>query len=226
MREELQQLLRQRYPKLYPTDRTIHESLMPFGFECGDGWFVLIDFLSRSLQNLTNKCGSPQVEMSQVKEKFNELRFYVETADELQMEHIKVIEDLSAYVCEVCGKMLEDPHNCSHTNFNTYNEPYNQKGGRDMNEEKNLTFEEWFGKKKTTESQEKAIDNCLDSYDRYGQLCQELKEVFRRLDLANNEDYTLRQLLNIFKGFKAIKAPLIQYYGADQISVDFPVERR
>lgn len=71
-----------------------------FGFECGDGWFDIIDKLCFALMADTE--GQPPV-ASQVKEKFGTLRFYVNDATDYQYELIDRAGKLSAHTCEVCG---------------------------------------------------------------------------------------------------------------------------
>lgn len=100
--------LYKKYPILYKgRTKPITESLMAFGFECGDGWFNLIDQLSAKLEVISNEATSP-VEATQVKEKFASLRFYVggvppEKADEI-WGLISLAEKKSAITCEDCGK--------------------------------------------------------------------------------------------------------------------------
>lgn len=72
MKKELQQKLYDDFPSLYQQkDLTIQQSCMPWGFECGDGWYNLIYGLSWAITNLY-----PSIQASQVKEKFGGLRFY------------------------------------------------------------------------------------------------------------------------------------------------------
>ena len=54
---------------------SLQESLIPFGFECGDGWYNLIDELC---EDITTLIGDKDITVIaiQVKEKFGGLRFY------------------------------------------------------------------------------------------------------------------------------------------------------
>jgi len=83
MKPELDKLLCERYPKLFANRHArVHESLMCFGFECGDGWFDLIDVLCSTIQSyLDSNPSKQQVVVVQVKEKFGTLRFYTEGHD-------------------------------------------------------------------------------------------------------------------------------------------------
>lgn len=58
--------------------KSIKENLMPFGFECGDGWFLPIRDLSIKLEahNIMLKPFNLKIEATQVKEKYATLRFY------------------------------------------------------------------------------------------------------------------------------------------------------
>ncbi|MEK7090164.1 MAG: hypothetical protein AAB930_01100, partial [Patescibacteria group bacterium] len=60
------------FPFFHP-EAPLTESLMAFGFECGDGWFGLIKKLCEKLKDLDLK----DFRVTQVKEKFGGLRFYV-----------------------------------------------------------------------------------------------------------------------------------------------------
>jgi hypothetical protein len=103
--------LRADYPLMFNTtaDRKFRrlewQVATPFvhrGFECGDGWYVLIDALCRTLQTET-EAGAPQVVANQVKEKFGTLRFNSSGQNERQEGIIEVAETQSGRVCEVCG---------------------------------------------------------------------------------------------------------------------------
>ena len=78
-------------------------------WSCPDGWITLVDTLCSSLQWNTDKNNSdgryPQVECSQVKEKFGGLRFYTNGATEGQYGAIYFAESLSYRICMVCGSM-------------------------------------------------------------------------------------------------------------------------
>ena len=57
----------------FKSDKPITESLMRFGFACGDGWFRLVKELCEKLQALDL---GEQFEVIQFKEKLGGLRFY------------------------------------------------------------------------------------------------------------------------------------------------------
>lgn len=62
--------------------KSMTESLICFGFECGDDWFkVIYDFsLNITTYCIDNKLNIPEV--LQVKEKLGSLRFYIDSGDD------------------------------------------------------------------------------------------------------------------------------------------------
>ena len=122
-----------KYPKIFGgKDKPITESLIPFGLECGNGWYWLIDQLCQSIQShvdnieesakirnsarLTGSVLGPpeetdrQVVAEQVKEKFGGLRFYVEKADDEVYGMIELAEHMSYSICERCGSNNASPN--------------------------------------------------------------------------------------------------------------------
>lgn len=113
MREELDKELCEKYPDIF-RDRhvSVIESPMGFGFDCGDGWFDLIDTLCKRMQNHIDwerKHPKPhdekieQVVAAQVKEKFGGLRFYYDGGDDIIYGMVKMAEEMSYNICEECG---------------------------------------------------------------------------------------------------------------------------
>lgn len=108
MRKELDEKLCAKYPLIF-ADRhgDKKETLMCWGFDCGDGWYWLIDKLCAQLQWNTDKNNRdgeyPQVVAVQVKEKFGGLCFYVQSATREQYATISFAESLSYGICEHCG---------------------------------------------------------------------------------------------------------------------------
>lgn len=104
MREELDELLCKKYPKIFADrNKPMTETAMCWGFECGDGWFDLIDNLCSSIQNHIDYNHAPQIVAEQVKEKFGSLRFYYRGGDEKISGMVWHAENLSGKTCEVCG---------------------------------------------------------------------------------------------------------------------------
>jgi hypothetical protein len=80
-------------------------------FECGDGWFQLIDTLSKKLEELVIGCKEFDSELfpyaEQVKEKHGTLRFYLSTSTNEMEELIEKASNTSQSICEVCSEKGE-----------------------------------------------------------------------------------------------------------------------
>lgn len=104
------QTLLRDFPRLYRgRHKSLQESLMSFGFECGDGWFSLIYKLSADIERLAVESGLNPLsdewpEVTQVKEKFGALSYYMRGASEEMGKLIMEFEEQTARVCEICGK--------------------------------------------------------------------------------------------------------------------------
>lgn len=104
MTPEHDKLLCEKYPKLFAQrNKPMNETAMCWGFECGDGWFDLVDRLCSLLQWDIDHNRQPQIEVTQVKEKFGSLRFYTDVATDRQDGCISMAESMSSRICEVCG---------------------------------------------------------------------------------------------------------------------------
>lgn len=104
MSPELDKVLCEKYPKLFAQrNKPMQETAMCWGFECGDGWFDLINTLCYLLQWDIDNNREPQIEVVQVKEKYGGLRFYTNQATGRQSGCISMAESLSYKICEVCG---------------------------------------------------------------------------------------------------------------------------
>ncbi|MDE2166231.1 MAG: hypothetical protein KGJ66_07825 [Alphaproteobacteria bacterium] len=107
MSPELERELVNKYPKLFDDYGTApSHSPMAFGFECGDGWFDLLDTLCGELAAL-GPCGGDgdahPLRAMQVKEKYGTLRFYLGPATDEALALVAFAEALSARICETCG---------------------------------------------------------------------------------------------------------------------------
>ena len=76
------------------------ESCLAFGFDCSNGWFDLLWQLCEDIEKLNPP---EDFEVTQVKEKFGGLRFYVCVATEEIFDRIAQAEDDSYKTCEACG---------------------------------------------------------------------------------------------------------------------------
>lgn len=103
MNPQLNNLLYERYPKIFPP-HPLPESQMHEGFTCGDGWFELIDALCEQLQFDIDHNGTPQIVARQVKEKTGTLRFYAGKVTDEQRGMILFAGFFAGRICEVCGK--------------------------------------------------------------------------------------------------------------------------
>lgn len=102
-----------KYPSIFKyRNDSIMDTCMAWGFECGDGWFDLLDTLCGKIQRYVDwkskdfsqeEKESLQVIASQVKEKFGTLRFYYCGGDEVIGGMVDMAEAFSAKICEDCG---------------------------------------------------------------------------------------------------------------------------
>ena len=98
MSPELTQKLLDKYPKLFSSKQF-------WGFECGDGWYDILDHLCGSL--VTYTYGDEEIYVDQVKEKFGRLRFYLSKEDDVMHGMISMAEHMSGRICETCGNRGE-----------------------------------------------------------------------------------------------------------------------
>lgn len=115
MKLELESYLKNKYPKLY-TDCGEQQPFTLFGFECNDGWFRLLLWLSEYIQNYIDQHNNwakkypeqykliDQVKVAQVKEKFGTLRYYYSGGDNNISAVVQFAEFLSGNICETTGK--------------------------------------------------------------------------------------------------------------------------
>lgn len=104
MKKELQDKIFDKYPKIFrQKDLPMTQTAMCWGLDCGDGWYKIIDRLCDTIQSYIDNNGKPQVEATQVKEKFGTLSFYVENTNEFIYGMIALAENMSRYTCEECG---------------------------------------------------------------------------------------------------------------------------
>ena len=80
---------------------------LPFGFECGNGWYRILAELSVILEDLVLR--EPAASWSsfyatQVKEKYGTLRFYMSCETDAMGAAIDLAERQSEETCELCGE--------------------------------------------------------------------------------------------------------------------------
>ena len=106
MKQELQKTLFEKYPEFFEYLKNEEPLIRPmeFGFECGDGWYTIIEGLMRSIQTyIQTEKKDIAIDLLQVKEKFGGLRFYIYEGDDYINELIRLTEELSYETCEFCG---------------------------------------------------------------------------------------------------------------------------
>jgi hypothetical protein len=116
MKQELDEQLCKKYPLIFKNRHgDMKETLMCWGFECGDGWYQILDSLCGNIQHYIdwkNKSVAagykdwtpvPQVVAVQVKEKFGGLRFYYDGGDEHISGMVRMAESWASHTCEECG---------------------------------------------------------------------------------------------------------------------------
>lgn len=117
MREELDKALVEKYPLIFKNRYgDMRETAMCWGFECGDGWYQILDNLCNNIQSHIDwqnknfekgypyyEKSVPQVVATQVKEKFGGLRFYYEGGDDHISGMVRMAESWAANSCEECG---------------------------------------------------------------------------------------------------------------------------
>lgn len=126
MREELDIKLCEDFPRLFrDRNKSVSETAMCWGFQCGDGWFDLLYNLCFILNMLDEKYNL-NIAVSTVKEKFGTLRFYYiilgpEDDDDFFDENvyenacgavsqvIQMAEVASYHTCEECGHWSDGP---------------------------------------------------------------------------------------------------------------------
>lgn len=118
MKQELEEKLTQRFD-FYKTNLPLTDSLMAFGFECGNGWFDLIWELSEKLEKMYQdylnstpinerakdllKNKEEGFRVLQLKEKYGSLRVYSYGATREMQDLMDEYEHRSCHTCEECG---------------------------------------------------------------------------------------------------------------------------
>jgi len=125
MTEEREKYLVNKFPLIYGKDGLDQRETCysQFGFECGDGWFRIIYWLSKYIQRLIDSNNEyakkypdqykpiPQVKALQVKEKFGGLRFYYSGGDDHINAVVSFVESISYSICETTGKTEDVGYN-------------------------------------------------------------------------------------------------------------------
>lgn len=108
MRQELDDLLCQRYPEIFrDRHKEKYETSMCWGFCCDDGWFDIIDSLCAAITAQVKAGKMPPVVASQVKEKIGTLRFRIRGGNDETHRLIELARLKSEVTCEECGRPVE-----------------------------------------------------------------------------------------------------------------------
>ena len=108
MRQELDEYLCKVYPKMMVNrNKDMKETCMCWGFEVGDGWYKLIYELILNVRFNDEAKGKWITKVTQCKEKFGGLRFYVTGTSDKNWDLIREAEKKSYGVCEVTGSEVE-----------------------------------------------------------------------------------------------------------------------
>lgn len=116
MSPELTKQLAAMYPEQFRgAQMSIRENLMPFGCECGDGWFELVKRLCARIDELlAENLDIDDFLWVQIKEKFGTLRAYYSSSGSFFEKHASIddpiylavseAEEESERTCEDCGQ--------------------------------------------------------------------------------------------------------------------------
>ena len=105
MKKENEERLLKRYPELYRQRHLpMTETCMCWGFDVGDGWYKILAKLSKKLDAYAKE-KAIKLEVTQVKEKFGTLRFYLNQSDDAIDKMVAAAEAASSTTCEVCGSV-------------------------------------------------------------------------------------------------------------------------
>ncbi len=107
MSPDLDALLVRRYPRLFAQRHlSPQESSMAWGFQCGNGWYWLIDAFCCEVQRLIDQQDVAPLVVTQVKSKLGSLRIHVRGGD----ERIHALTDLMRVLSERVDETSGQPH--------------------------------------------------------------------------------------------------------------------
>ena len=105
MNDQHTKYLYDKYPNLFADkDQPMTVTAMCWGFDCGDGWFKLIDDLCDKITKHCEENCYDDIKAVQVKEKWGTLRFYLNYSDDTIEQFIWDVERESAKICSICGE--------------------------------------------------------------------------------------------------------------------------
>lgn len=98
--------LYQKYLHLFNTGVDSRRPFPMFGFECGIGWYNILSTLLKLIDHhfKLKYSGVPEgFAITQIKEKFGGLRFYIDGGDDVVYGYIQFAEHVANSTCEFCG---------------------------------------------------------------------------------------------------------------------------
>lgn len=105
MRKELDEQLCAKYPEIFKDRHSdMRTTAMCWGFDCGDGWYGILDVLCSLIANDVQYNHMPPVTALQVKEKYGGLRFYFNGGNDRADAYSLFAESMSYRTCETCGQ--------------------------------------------------------------------------------------------------------------------------
>jgi len=118
MTPELEEEIIKKYPKIFHQEDEISGEvhITCSYFQCGDGWYTLIDMICKHIQYYVDSMIGGldeeerkyfQVVVREIKEKYGSLRFSVDGGDEYIAGMITMVEAMSGKICEECGNKSE-----------------------------------------------------------------------------------------------------------------------
>lgn len=95
----------QRFPNIFGPGPWAGENngLLAYGFECGPGWYPLLERLCSDLSKIVQEDDLKEFQVIQVKQKLGTLRFYVRGGSARTFDRIRKGEREAADTCERCG---------------------------------------------------------------------------------------------------------------------------
>ena len=110
MKTELQNSLIEKHKWMFTINDDINEGEpfhpIAFGFECGDGWYFILENLLSCIDGYythNDKDQKQHFQITQIKEKFGGLRFYYSGGNSHISGMVWLAEHLSYATCETCG---------------------------------------------------------------------------------------------------------------------------
>lgn len=102
MDKELEKMLFENYSKMFK------QKDLPM--QIGNGWFLIVLDVCMCIQHYIDDNKMQQMEITQIKKEYNELKIYTEGSDTLIQGMIWLTEYISWHTCEVCGSTMDIVH--------------------------------------------------------------------------------------------------------------------